>query len=96
MYADDDDPYGWDNEVVYRDADIEQAQMVTEGNRLHRLRQSGMCLHSSAVSLPDSGEVFYPEQEGLQPGQVACTEHTGGCNAVFPSQDAWFQAMQSF
>lgn len=95
MLIDDEDPYGYDTEAVYRDADLEQAQWTAEANRLHALRNQGVCTHSSSVSLPDSGEIFYPEQEGLKPGEVACTEHTGGCTAVFPSQDAWFEAMQS-
>lgn len=93
---DTEDPYGWDSDVVYRDADIQQAQWTAEGNRLQRLRESGVCLHSSAVGLPESGQIFYPEQRSLKPGQQACTEHTGGCNAVFDSFEDWHRAHMAF
>lgn len=88
----DDDDSTWDDETVYRDADIEQANYTIEANRLQRLREQGVCIHSSSVGLPDSGEIFYPEQKNLKPGEVACTEHTGDCNAVFASREEWHRA----
>lgn len=74
---------------LIRDADIEMAEALMEANRLHALRRSGVCTHTSACGLSESGEIFYPEQAGLKPGQIACTEHTNGCNAVFDSDEAW-------
>ena len=90
MHAEDDDPY-YDLDVIpgFRDADIEMAEAARYADRIEALRKRGVCGHGSAVAGLASGEVFYPEQEGLKPGQVACTEHTGGCVAVFDSDDAW-------
>lgn len=42
------------------------------------------CRHTSWVGLPESGEIIYPEQEGLTGTQVRCTD---GCNQVFESTD---------
>jgi hypothetical protein len=84
-----------DPEAVYQDADIAQAGYVAEANRLAALRESGVCLHSSGVGVSESGEVFYPEQEGLTGEQIACTEHTNGCQVVFENRDAWDAARMS-
>lgn len=88
----DDDPYGDLDHVGPNDADLQMAQWTAEANRLAGLRKQGVCTHSSSVGASDTGEVFYAEQENLKPGQVACTEHTGGCKAVFDSREAWHAA----
>jgi len=81
-----------DGDVLVRDEDILMAGYVAEANRLGRLRESGVCIHASAVGVSESGEIYYREQVGLKRGQMACTEHTGGCTAVFDTEDAWHDA----
>jgi hypothetical protein len=60
------------------------------------LRQTGVCTHRSNVGRSASGEIYYPEQVGLRAGQVACTEHTGGCDEVFESREQWHRAHMAF
>ncbi|GAA2678880.1 MULTISPECIES: hypothetical protein [Actinosynnema] len=86
------DPWEDPDPPLIRDADIEMAEAAVEADRLHNLRRNGVCTHSSACGLPASGEIFYFEQIGLKPEQVACREHTNGCNAVFDSNEAWDNA----
>jgi len=90
-YPIDADPH-YDGDVLVRDEDILMAGYVAEANRLGRLRELGVCIHSSAVGVSESGEIYYREQVGLKRGQMACTEHTGGCAAVFDTEDAWHDA----
>ncbi|MEV4083038.1 hypothetical protein AB0J43_22495 [Nonomuraea fuscirosea] len=88
------DDFGTDMEAIEslrRDADLEQAAMEREGNRLAALRARGICTHSSGVEYRDPP--FYPEQVGLRPGQSRCTEGTGGCMFVANSEAEW-QAAQ--
>jgi hypothetical protein len=80
----------WDQDRM--EADIEMAEMIREGNRLAALRRQGICTHSSAVGVSATGEIIYPEQEGLEPGQLRCT---AGCGTVFESDDAWFASLAS-
>lgn len=90
------DDYGTDVEAIEdqrRDADMQMAEMQRVGNAIDAARKAGHCTHQSVVGY--AGQVYYPEQEGLQPGQVACTEHVNGCKAVFESDDAWFEAMKN-
>lgn len=85
------DDYGSEMEAIESerlDADLLQAQYVAESNECERLRRRGICQHTSVVGLPADGSIYYAEQRGLKPGMVACTEHTNGCNAVFPD-DQW-------
>jgi hypothetical protein len=77
----------WDPPIV-SDADIEQAQLEAAGRRLSALQQQGVCVHGSVVGYRQPP--IYPEQEDLQPGQVACT---GGCGRVFESDEAWLAAI---
>lgn len=93
--SDDFEPYDEYEPPLIRDADIDMAYGNAESNRLRRLRNSGVCTHTSACGLPDSGEIFYAEQEGLKPGQVACTEHTNGCEAVFDSDEELYAARRA-
>jgi len=79
----------FDPEATVQDADIEMAEYAREARALDAARARGECPHSSAVGLPDSGKIFYPEQEGLLPGQVRCTD---GCGTVFASDADWDRA----
>lgn len=77
----------YDEEAIYQDADIEQMQYEAESRELRALRRAGYCSHQSGVGLPESGEIFYPEQVGLKPGQQRCTD---GCGTVFDSlEELW-------
>lgn len=91
----DDDPYA-DMEAVEtlrRDADLEMAEMAAVGNAIWAGRKAGRCMHQSAVGY-NRGVFHRPEQEGLKKqGQLACTDHTGGCNAVWESDEDWYAAM---
>ncbi|SEU46760.1 hypothetical protein [Nonomuraea wenchangensis] len=90
------DDYGTEMEAIEderRNADLEQAQMEREGNRLAALRRRGICTHGSVVGYV--GKVIYPEQEGLQPGQSRCTEGTGGCKRIFNSDAEWYAAQDA-
>jgi hypothetical protein len=71
-----------------READAEQAELEAAGVAIARARARGVCTHGSVVGYRNPP--FYPEQEGLQPGQLRCTD---GCGAVFDSDEAWSLAM---
>lgn len=71
------------------DADMEMAAMAREGNRASYHRARGICQHGSAVG--HRSPAIYPAQQLLLPGESACTE---GCGAIFPSDEAWVEAMR--
>lgn len=73
----------YDEEALYQDADLEQADLEREGRHIARLAAAGICTHGAWVGVSASGEVFYPEQEGLQPGQVRCSD----CKRLFDTED---------
>ena len=75
---------------MFNDADIQMAHFSAEARALSALRRRGICTHGSVVGLPDSGEIFYPEQVGLVGAQVRCTS---GCGALFESRDEWVEAL---
>lgn len=85
--------YGYDPELPagFQDADFEMRELAEEGARIAQLRKAGICTHESWVGLPASGEVFYPEQEDLKPGQVRCTDL---CKALFDTEDELFEARE--
>lgn len=80
----------------FQDADFEMRELEYEGNAIARGRKAGRCQHTSVVGLPTTldgplpGGLYYPEQEGLKPGQHRCTE---GCGRVFENTDEWVEAM---
>lgn len=83
----------YDDDGFFNDADIEQAEMEAIGNRIARLERRGICTHSAWVGFainPDTGRVWYPEQEGLVGDQVRCR----GCHRVFPDDEAIHRAHQ--
>lgn len=81
----------YDEEAIYQDADIEQAQWGEQGRAVDAAQAAGRCCHLSAVGVSASGEIFYPEQEGLVRGQLRCTE---GCGATFESDEDWDAAKE--
>ena len=89
MYA---DHVSYDPEATIQEADILMAEYAAEAADFQAARDAGRCTHNSTVGLPDSGKVYYPEQEGLKPGQVACTS---GCGEVFDDEDDWYDAMMA-
>lgn len=70
------------------DADAEMAEMTRVGNMVARAHAAGRCTHGSAAGYINPP--VYPEQVGLEPGQLACT---AGCGAVFDSDEEWLEAM---
>jgi hypothetical protein len=86
-----DDDFGAEMEAIETarmDADLAQAEMERAGNAFHAARKAGRCVHGGAVGyLPDP---VYPEQVGLKPGQLRCTD---GCGAVFASDEDWLAAI---
>ena len=77
--------FGYDPEVPagFQDADIEQYEMEQIGNRIAALNRAGKCTHESRIGLSATGEIFYPVQELLQPGQVACR----GCDRIATDEE---------
>jgi hypothetical protein len=89
-----DDDFGTEMEAIETerlDADIEQYEMEAAGDAIARAERAGICTHGSAAGY--HYPPIYPEQEGLQPGQLRCTKHTGGCQRVFASDEDWYAAM---
>lgn len=82
----------YDPEATIQDADLEMAAYAREARAMEAARARGVCQHQSSVGVPESGRIFYPEQEGLVRPQVRCTE---GCGTVFADDDEWVLAMQS-
>lgn len=74
----------YDPEAVIQEADILMAQYAEEARAGERARAAGLCTHNSWVGASRSGEIFYPEQEGLKPGEVVCTD---GCGRKFASDE---------
>ena len=81
----------YDPEAVIQDADIEQFEMEQIGRSIAQARKAGHCTHQSVVGYRQP--IFYPEQEGLKPGQMRCTE---GCGRVFEDDDDWYYARHEF
>lgn len=83
--------FGYDEEAVVQDADIEMAQMIARSNYLGRLADSGVCIHDGVVGASDSGEIYYPEQIGLTGSQQKCR----GCGRVFESIGDWMDTCRA-
>ena len=47
--------FGYDEEAIYQDADIEQAEMIELGNHIASLEASGVCTHQGVRALKCSG-----------------------------------------
>lgn len=78
----------YDPEAIYQDADLEMMELQQAANHNARLeREQEKCGHHSWVGLPDSGKIYYPEQEDLQGDEVACT---AGCGRKFSNEEAMF------
>lgn len=72
-----------------RDADMLQAGYERESRMYEAAAAAGRCTHSSGVSLPASGEIFYAAQRGLTGTQCRCT---AGCGEIFEDSDAMYRA----
>jgi hypothetical protein len=70
------------------DADAEMAAGAAYGNAAARAERRGACVHWSSVGY--SGGLRSAQQEGLEIGQVRCTDK---CGRVFASDDEWQAAM---
>ena len=79
--------YDYDPEAVIQDADLELAELHRIGRRVQRLREQGICCHSSSVGVSATGEIFYPEQVGLKAGQQRCTDI---CKRTFDSVEEMY------
>ena len=76
-------------------ADAEMAEMTRVGDATARAQARGICTHGSAAGYMPPGREAYPEQHGLLPGQLACTENRGGCVRVFDNDEEWMAAMDA-
>jgi len=63
-------------------ADAEMAEMDEQGDAIARAERAGICTHGSVSAGPKTG-------------QLRCTKNTGGCAAVFDSDDEWYRAMDA-
>ena len=72
------------------EADLLQASYEREGRAWAAARRAGRCTHGSVTGYHNPP--IYPEQEGLQPGQMVCT---AGCDSVFNSDEEWHAATQA-
>jgi len=80
----------YDPEATIQDADIEMAEYAREARAIDIARSRGECVHSSVVGRSSTGEVYYPEQVGLAPGQFRCTD---GCGRLFEDEAAHNRAI---
>ncbi len=71
--------FGYDEEAIYQDADIEQAEMIELGNRLADLEASGVCIHQGIRDSKNKRDL------------KVCT----GCGETFRDRDAWDEARAS-
>lgn len=78
FYHDEEVPAG------FQDADIEMAELTELGHRIGDLNRQGICTHNGWVSRPANGQIYYPVQAELKPGQVACSEE---CGRIFDSEE---------
>lgn len=81
--------YTYDPEATIQDADIATWEDQQIGAAMHAARKAGRCCHNSAVGY--LSKPVYPEQEGLKPGQLRCTD---GCGTVFENDEDWVYAMR--
>lgn len=79
----------YDPEATFQDADVETWEMNQVGAAMLQAQKAGRCCHNSAVGyIP---KPVFPEQEGLKPGQLRCTD---GCGILFESDEDWINAMR--
>ena len=71
--------FGYDEEAIYQDADIEQAEMIELGNRLADLEASGVCTHQGIRDSKNKRDL------------KVCT----GCGETFRDRDAWDAAVEA-
>lgn len=86
--------FGYDEEAIYQDADILQAEYEREADRFAARRAQGYCTHGHGCGkgdgegpMPDGS--YYPEQVMLEPGEYVCT---AGCGTVYADDDEFYRA----
>lgn len=79
----------YDEEAIYQDADVEQAELEAAARRISALKKRGVCTHGGWMGRPANGQIYYPEQADLKPGQVRCTEL---CQQTFDSEEDLLEA----
>lgn len=87
--------FGYDEEAIFQDADIEMAEMTREANRLARLEAQGICTHQGVQGRGDGkgplpGGFYREEQRDIPVGHLKCH----GCGELFESDEAWYAAMR--
>ena len=75
------------NDEATEEALMRRAERI-EQELVARAQRAGRCCHTSSVGYRDPP--FYPEQEGLRPGELCCTS---GCGRVFASDRDWYIAI---
>lgn len=88
--------FGYDEEAVYQDADIEMAEIAYEARRLRALEAQGVCTHQHVEGGGDGngplpGGLYRESQRGIPVGHLKCH----GCGELYDSDEAWFEAMRS-
>ena len=78
----------YDEEALYREADVFTGREIERENYLARLRKQGVCTHNHVIGASASGKINYPEQVGLTGEQRRCS----GCGRVFESDRDWAAA----
>lgn len=87
--------FGYDEEAVFQDADIEMAELTREANRLARLEAQGICTHQGVQGRGDGkgplpGGLYRESQRDIPVGHLKCH----GCGELFNSDKAWYAAMR--
>ncbi len=75
--------FGFDEEAIYQDADIEQFELEAEGDHYWKLRAKGICTHSGRIGASSSGKIHYPIQKLLAVGEWYCTD---GCRGIYQTE----------
>ena len=77
--------FTYDEEAVIQDADIWMADQTRQFKlRRKAEKELGICFHDGWMGLPDSGKIFYPEQELLTGDQQICTDI---CKQIFETEE---------
>lgn len=85
--------FGYDEEAVFQDADIEMAELIYEANRRARLEAQGICTHQGVEGRGDGngplpGGLYRESQRDIPVGHLKCH----GCGSLFESDEAWHAA----
>ena len=78
---------------IYNDADIEQAELIEQANRIAMIEASGVCTHQGVEGRGDGngplpGGIYRESQRDIPAGHLKCH----GCDALFASHEEWLDA----